>query len=331
MKILVTGGAGFIGSDFVAQAVEKGDEVIVLDALTYAGKRSNLEWIEKQNWPGKYELVVGNICDTELVLKLLQEKDIDYVVNFAAETHVDNSINAPKVFIETNVVGTYSMLAASLEYYKNLSGEKKEVFRYLQISTDEVFGSLGKEGYFSEETPYQPNSPYSSSKAGADHLVRAWFETYSLPTLTTNCSNNYGPRQDREKLIPNIINCALAGKEIPIYGDGRNIRDWIYVGDHNVGVRLALEKGIIGETYCLGGHSERDNNTVVDVVCGILDELQPVAKPYKEQITYVQDRLGHDRRYAIDDNKAVKKLGFKRQFTFEEGMKHTVKWYLGNI
>ena len=256
--LLVTGGAGFIGSCFVTQAVALGDTVIVLDLLTYAGHRENLDGIEQPAASGgKYQLVVGSINDGKLVSRLLTEHNVDAIINFAAESHVDNSINSPSIFIETNITGTYTLLEASLAYFRTLSGEKKQQFRYVQISTDEVYGSLGDTGKFNEETSMRPNSPYSSSKAAGDHLVRAWYETYDLPTIITNCSNNYGPRQYPEKLIPHMITRALAGNTLPVYGDGKNIRDWIHVEDHCRGVRLALEKGLPGQTYCLGGNAER--------------------------------------------------------------------------
>lgn len=323
--LLVTGGAGFIGSAFVRQAAEKGDKVIVLDALTYAGHRENLDGVN-------CELVVGSINDGKLVSQLLTQHAVDAVVNFAAESHVDNSIHSPAIFIETNIVGTYTMLEASLAYWRGLSGDKKTSFRYIQISTDEVYGSLGETGKFHEETPMSPNSPYSSSKAAGDHLARAWFETYGLPTIVTNCSNNYGPRQYPEKLIPHMITCALNGKPLPIYGDGKNIRDWIHVEDHCRGVRLALDKGRPGQTYCFGGNAERENIQLVSILCNILDNLHPKkdASSYQSQITFVTDRAGHDRRYAIDDRKAVTELGFMRNYNFENGLKATVEWYLDN-
>lgn len=332
-NILVTGGAGFIGSSFVGQEVKRGNNVIVLDVLTYAGRKENLSWIDKKGWSGKYQLVVGNICDTDLVLKLLKENNINWVVHFAAESHVDNSISNPGIFVETNVTGTYSMLNASLEYYKSLDEAKQEKFRFHHISTDEVFGDLelDSDEKFTEETPYNPSSPYSSSKAGSDHLVRAWNRTYGLPITISNCTNNYGPRQHEEKLIPLMIKNAIEGKNLPIYGDGKNVRDWIHVDDHNNGVRLILEKGKVGETYCLGGNSERNNKQVVDSICNILDDLKPRqdGKSYKEQITYVTDRAGHDRRYAMDCTKIETQLGFKREYkSFEEGLKDLIKNFL---
>ncbi|HEU5046456.1 MAG TPA: dTDP-glucose 4,6-dehydratase [Rickettsiales bacterium] len=324
--ILVTGGAGFIGSAFVGQAVERGQKVIVLDALTYAGRRSNLEWID----PAGYELVVGNIADGPLVDSLLRKHSIDAIVHFAAESHVDNSISKPVAFIETNIVGSYVLLEAAREYWNELKGTKKEQFRFIHVSTDEVYGALGETGKFDENTPKKPSSPYSASKAASDHLAHAWFATYGLPTIITNCSNNYGPRQFPEKLIPLTITNALAGKPLPVYGNGSNIRDWIHVEDHCDGVALALGKGIPGETYCFGGNSERRNIEVVNQICRILDRLRPAKSgaSYASQITFVRDRLGHDYRYAIDDTKAQQQLGFRRKYDFEAGLESTVEWYL---
>lgn len=327
--LLVAGGAGFIGSAFVAQSVARSDKVIVLDALTYAGHKENLDGISGK---GNFKLVKGNICDGALIASLLHDEKIDAVVNFAAESHVDNSINSPAIFMETNIMGTYTLLEASRAYYATLTPEKQKQFRHLHVSTDEVYGSLGETGYFTEDSPMQPNSPYSASKAAADHLVRAWFHTYGLPAITTNCSNNYGPRQYPEKLIPHMIICALAGEPLPIYGDGKNIRDWIHVDDHSQGIYLALTKGKPGETYCFGGRAERRNIDLVKTLCGILDELSPAAndKSYESQISFVKDRLGHDRRYAIDDKKAENELGFTREHSFESGLRQTVEWYLAN-
>jgi len=327
MKIIVTGGAGFIGSMFAAKAVERGDEVIVLDALTYAGHPENLESIKN-----KSQLVVGDICDAALAYELLCGQGSDAIINFAAESHVDNSISGPGIFIKTNVEGTYSLLEAARKYWNGLTGTKKNNFRFIQISTDEVYGSLGEAGKFNEETPMRPNSPYSASKAAGDHLARAWHETYGLPTIITNCSNNYGPRQFPEKLIPKSILDAISGRKIGIYGDGKNIRDWIHVEDHAEGVQLALVKGKPGETYCFGGNAERNNSETANKICEILDELRPLAngKSYKSQITFITDRPGHDRRYAIDDAKAVRELSFKRKYDFAGGLEATVKWYLEN-
>ncbi len=327
-KLFVTGAAGFIGSAFAGQRIAAGDRVLVYDALTYAGHRENLAWIEGEN----LRIVVGDICDGENVLKLLREFQPDAIVNFAAESHVDNSIAAPGAFITTNILGTYAMLEAARLYWNALPPEGKQNFRYVQVSTDEVYGSLGDSGYFTEASQYQPNSPYSASKAAGDHLAHAWFHTYGLPTIVTNCTNNYGPRQFPEKLIPVVITKALAGEKLPVYGTGTNVRDWIHVEDHCHGVWLAASKGNPGETYCFGGRAERDNLTVVKCLCAILDELRPRAdgKPYEQQIAFVQDRAGHDFRYAMDDKKSEKVLGFTRRYTFEEGLKATVQWYLDN-
>jgi dTDP-glucose 4,6-dehydratase len=327
--LLVTGGAGFIGSTFVAQCVERGAQVIVLDKLTYAGHPENLSWI---TGPGSYELVQGDICNGEAVLQLLKKHQIQAVVNFAAESHVDNSIASPASFIETNIVGTYKMLEAARFYWGSLTGDAKRDFRYLQISTDEVFGSLGETGKFSEKTRMKPNSPYSASKAAGDHLLRAWYKTYGLPTITTNCTNNYGPRQHPEKLIPLMITKALSGQPLPIYGNGQNIRDWIHVEDHCAGVWLALTQGKPGGTYGFGGDAEKNNIEVVDTLCRILGDCQPRPdkRDYAELKTFVQDRPGHDRRYAIDDSKAQTELGFKRKYNFDAGIRQTVDWYLSH-
>lgn len=329
--LLVSGAAGFIGSCFVLQRLREGHRVIVLDALTYAGHLENLA--EAQEFGNKqYQFVLGNICDGNLVSELLARESVDYLVNFAAESHVDRSIEAPSVFVETNIRGTSVLLNAALTYWQRLTGEKKAGFRFLQISTDEVYGSLGPTGKFSETTPYAPNSPYSASKAAGDHLVRAWHHTYGLPTLTTNCSNNYGPRQFPEKLIPTMIHCAVEGKNLPVYGDGGNVRDWIHVEDHSHGIWLALQKGIPGNTYCFGGNAERNNLEVVSAICQELDQLKPLAGgvKYESKIQFVKDRLGHDRRYAIDDTLACQELGFTRQYNFEQGLKATIQWYLDN-
>jgi dTDP-glucose 4,6-dehydratase len=329
--ILVTGAAGFIGSNFVEIALNKGYSVVGYDALTYAGHLENLEAFQTNP---KFKFIKGDILDGALFLKTLNEHQVNWVAHFAAESHVDKSISGPKAFIETNVNGTFTILNASRDYFDKLSGDTKSTFRFLHVSTDEVFGTLGATGKFTETTPYQPNSPYSASKAGSDLLVRAWFHTYGLPTLITNCSNNYGSKQFPEKLIPHMIFCALQGKALPVYGKGDNIRDWIHVKDHAGGVLLALEKGKVGETYCFGGNSERTNLEVVHALCKILTELKPSLnqKPYDSLIAFVTDRPGHDFRYAIDDTKAQKELGFNRQFArFEDGLKDTVKWYLANL
>jgi dTDP-glucose 4,6-dehydratase len=324
-SLLVTGACGFIGSSFVRQSVKQGYKVIVLDAMTYAGHKENLEGVP-------HELVVGNIQDEALVKKILETHSIQGLINFAAESHVDRSITGPSAFIETNIQGTFNLLSCAYEYWKNLDENKKKDFRYVQISTDEVYGSLGATGKFNETLPYKPNSPYSASKAAADHLVRAWFHTYGLPTITTNCSNNYGPRQFPEKLIPHMIACALGSKPLPVYGDGGNVRDWIHVEDHCDGILLAFTRGQPGLTYCFGGNAERNNLDVVKTICKELDELLPRGdhKSYGDLITFVTDRLGHDRRYAIDDTFAQKELGFKRKYNFENGLKNTIQWYLDN-
>lgn len=328
-SLLVAGGAGFIGSCFVRQAVKLGYQVTVLDLLTYAGHAENLEGIEG---PGSFELVTGNICDGKLVSRLLREKQIDALINFAAESHVDRSIENPSQFIQTNIVGVFNLLNASLDYWKTLPEARKVFYRHVQISTDEVYGSLGPEGRFSETTAMAPNSPYSASKASGDHLARAWFHTFGLPTIVTNCSNNYGPRQFPEKLIPFMIHLAVEGKPLPVYGDGKNIRDWIHVEDHCRGLLLALSKGSPGETYCFGGSAERANIDVVTTICRELDRLKPRkdGKKHESAITFVKDRLGHDRRYAIDDTRAQRELDFKREFDFESGLSETVRWYLAN-
>jgi dTDP-glucose 4,6-dehydratase len=328
-RLLVVGGAGFIGSCFVEMAVQLGHQVTVLDALTYAGHRENLEGIQG---PGHWQLVVGDIRHFETVWNVLQSAAFDAVVNFAAESHVDRSIQGPAPFIETNICGTFNLLQACHQYWKSLDPDKNQSFRYLQVSTDEVFGSLGPLGKFSETTPYAPNSPYSASKASGDHLVRAWYHTYGLPTLITNCSNNYGPRQFPEKLIPTMIIHALEGKPLPIYGDGQNIRDWIHVADHCRGLMLALTNGKPGGTYCFGGNAERDNLQVVQTLCRELDRMKPRVdgQPHASAIQFIEDRLGHDRRYAIDDSLAVRELGFHREFSFEQGLALTVQWYLDN-
>ena len=318
-KILVTGGAGFIGSAFVHEAEKRNDKVIVLDALTYAANKENIATTNAN-------LIIGNICDQKLIEDILFTHDIDFIVNFAAETHVDNSITGPSIFIESNICGTFSLLEAARKFAQN-----KPEFRYIQISTDEVYGSLDDDSKFSEETKMQPNSPYSASKAAGDMLVRAWWETYRLPAITTNCSNNYGPRQHVEKLIPKMISNALKGLDLPIYGNGKNIRDWIHVEDHVLGIYLAMEKGTLGETYCFGGDAEKRNIEIVTMICELLDELRPKSTSYKKQIKFVEDRAGHDYRYAINNSKAMRELGFKHLYDFNQGLLTTVKWYLENL
>lgn len=325
--LLVTGGAGFIGANFVLGAVADGLRVINLDKLTYAG---NLETLESLRDHGGHRFFQGDIGDRTLVARLLQEFQPDAIVNFAAESHVDRSIDGPAAFIETNVVGTLSLLETARDYWRSLEGTASDAFRFLHVSTDEVYGSLGPEGKFTELTPYAPNSPYSASKAASDHLVRAFHHTYGLPTLTTNCSNNYGPYQFPEKLIPLIIQKALEGTSLPVYGDGLNIRDWLFVGDHCTAIRRVLDAGRIGETYNVGGNAERENINVVRTICGLLDQRLPLPDGAKREslITYVKDRPGHDRRYAIDSSKLQDELGWRPSETFETGIAKTVDWYL---
>ena len=331
MKILVTGGAGFIGSCFVELALRDGYSVVVLDALTYAGHLENLEEFKDRDG---YKFIQGDIRQGDLVGKILKDEKIGWVVNFAAESHVDKSITGPREFLDTNVIGTYELLQASLKYWKSLTPEMAGAFRFLHVSTDEVFGSLElSDPPFHEETQYRPNSPYSASKAASDHLVRAWHHTYGLPTLQTNCSNNYGPKQFVEKFIPHLIYRALQGKALPVYGKGENIRDWIHVRDHCRGVMLALEKGWPGETYCFGGNQEVKNLDLAKTLCKILDERRPLpsGEKYATRIEFVTDRPGHDLRYAINDEKAKKELGYERSIpTFEQGLRETVDWYLKN-
>jgi dTDP-glucose 4,6-dehydratase len=327
--LLVTGGAGFIGGNFVLRAVTDGLAVVNLDKLTYAGNRDTLRSLDGNP---RHMFVEGDIGDRALVAKILAEHKPDAVVNFAAESHVDRSIDGPAAFIETNVVGTLALLEAVRDYWKSLTGAAKDGFRCLHVSTDEVYGSLGATGKFTETTPYAPNSPYSASKAASDHLVRAFHHTYGLPVLTTNCSNNYGPYQFPEKLIPLIIALALAGEALPVYGDGRNIRDWLFVGDHVSAIRRVLEAGAVGETYNVGGDSERENLHVVKTICALLDARRPLPDGRKREtlIEFVKDRPGHDRRYAIDSSKLQRELGWRPTLSFEEGMARTVDWYLAN-
>ena len=326
--ILVTGGAGFIGSNFVLQRIAAGDRVVNLDKLTYAGNPGNLAEIATHP---AHTFVQGSIEDAALVRSLLQSHRPDSVVNLAAESHVDRSIANPEEFIVTNLVGTYRLLHESLAYHRTLTGEAQEGFRFLHVSTDEVYGSLGaSDPAFVETTPYQPNSPYSASKAGSDHLVRAYRHTYGLPTLTTNCSNNYGPFQFPEKLIPLMILNALHGKPLPVYGDGLNVRDWLYVGDHCEAIALVLDKGRCGETYNIGGDSEMNNLDVVTAICNIMDELRPAGAPHSALIRFVKDRPGHDRRYAMNTAKLRRELGWRPRETFATGIRRTVEWYLAN-
>jgi dTDP-glucose 4,6-dehydratase len=329
--ILVTGGAGFIGANFVLDWLAGCDEpVLNLDALTYAG---NLASLKRLAGDARHVFVQGDIGDRARVDALLAQHRPRAIVNFAAESHVDRSIHGPAAFIQTNVVGTFHLLEAARAYHAGLAAAEKAAFRFLHVSTDEVYGSLGpNDPPFTETTPYAPNSPYSASKAASDHLVRAYHHTYGLPTLTTNCSNNYGPYQFPEKLIPLVIHNALAGKPLPIYGDGRNVRDWLYVTDHCAAIRRVLEAGRVGETYNIGGNNEITNLEVVTTVCAILDELHPESPvtPHARLITHVADRPGHDRRYAIDAGKIRAELGWAPQERFETGIRKTVAWYLAN-
>ena len=326
---LVTGGAGFIGGNFVLDAVRRGIRVVNLDALTYAG---NLDTLQPLQGDANHLFVKGDIGDGALLESLLRDHHPDAVVNFAAESHVDRSIDGPAAFVQTNVVGTLTLLEKVRDYWKSLDAAGREAFRFLHVSTDEVYGSLGETGRFTEQTPYAPNSPYSASKAASDHLVRAFHHTYGLPVLTTNCSNNYGPYQFPEKLIPLIIAKALAGEPLPVYGDGRNVRDWLYVGDHCAAIHRVLEAGRVGETYNVGGEAERENIVVVKTICRLLDERRPLAdgRVRYSLITFVTDRPGHYRRYAIDASKLHRELDWKPSLSFEEGIAQTVDWYLAN-
>ncbi len=327
---LVTGGAGFIGGNFVLEALARGDTRIVnLDALTYAGNRDTLASVAGNS---RHLFVHGDIGDRELVGGLLAEYRPLAIVNFAAESHVDRSIDGPAAFVQTNVVGTLALLECARDYWKGLDPAGRDAFRFLHVSTDEVYGSLGESGAFTEATPYAPNSPYSASKAASDHLVRAFHHTYGLPVLTTNCSNNYGPYQFPEKLIPLVIQRALAGESLPVYGDGLNVRDWLYVCDHVAAIERVLEAGAVGETYNVGGDAERRNLEVVKAICALLDARAPRAdgRPRESQITFVPDRPGHDRRYAIDASKLKRELGWRPSVDFEQGISRTVDWYLAN-
>ncbi|MDC9721336.1 MAG: dTDP-glucose 4,6-dehydratase [Urechidicola sp.] len=334
-SILVTGGAGFIGSNFIPYFLESNPEIQVvnLDLLTYAGDLKNLSEIE--NHPN-YIFVEGDICDRNLVEQLFKKYDIKGVINFAAESHVDNSISKPDTFIKTNVFGTFNLIDVARNYWMDAPNKYKEVYkncRFHHVSTDEVYGTLGETGLFTEDTPYAPNSPYSASKASSDFVVRSYFHTYGMAVVTTNCSNNYGPKQHDEKLIPTIIRKCLSEENIPIYGDGKNIRDWLYVLDHCIGIELAYKTGKPAETYNIGGRNERNNLYIVDTICAILDELKPRKNgtSYKELKSFVIDRPGHDFRYAIDATKIEKELGWKADENFESGIKKTVDWYFKKL
>ncbi|RAV31008.1 dTDP-glucose 4,6-dehydratase [Sinomicrobium soli] len=330
--LLITGGLGFIGGGFIPCFLERYPEyhLVNLDLVTYAADKKRLEALEDHD---RYTFIKGNICDREGVTHIFREYDIRGVIHFAAESHVDNSIADPGIFMETNVQGTYTLVDAAFRYWMKGPFEYREGYegsRFHHISTDEVYGSLGPEGLFTENSPYAPNSPYSASKAASDMIVRSYHHTYGLDTVITNCSNNYGPGQHAEKLIPTIIRNALKGRPIPIYGDGSNIRDWLYVEDHCSGIDLAFHQGQSGEVYNIGGHNERNNNQIAHTICELLDELHPAAEgSYKRLITYVKDRPGHDRRYAIDASKITRELGWKAREDFESGIRKTVLWYLG--
>ncbi|MEM6415713.1 MAG: dTDP-glucose 4,6-dehydratase [Pseudomonadota bacterium] len=327
MKLLVTGGAGFIGSAVIRMALDRGLSVINVDKLTYAANLDNLKGYDDRS---DYTLVACDICDGDALRRVFTETEPECVMHLAAESHVDRSIDGPGTFIETNLVGTYKMLEAARSYYDGLPGAARERFRFHHVSTDEVYGSLGVEGLFTEETPYKPNSPYSASKAGSDFLVRAWSETFNLPVVTSNCSNNYGPYQHPEKLIPVVILNALFGRDIPVYGKGENVRDWLFVNDHAAALLLILEKGRLGETYNVGGFNERRNIDLVETICALMDELSPRSETHTNLIKFVTDRPGHDQRYAIDATKIERALGWRPSVTVEEGIRETVKWYLEN-
>ena len=328
--ILVTGGAGFIGSNFVLHERSRKNRVVNLDLLTYAGNLLNLGGLEGDP---DHIFVKGDIGDRPLVRKLLMDRRPDAVVNFAAESHVDRSIDSPESFIQTNIVGAFHLLEEALAYWKGLAGDRRDGFRFLHVSTDEVYGSLGPaDPAFTENTPYAPNSPYSASKAASDHLVRAYHHTFGLPTMITNCSNNYGPRQFPEKLTPLILLNALGGKPLPVYGDGLNIRDWLYVDDHCEALRVVLERGRPGETYNIGGGCEKTNLEIVNTLCALLDRIVPESSsvPHSSLITFVKDRPGHDRRYAVDCSRIGRELGWRARETFESGLEKTIRWYLEN-
>lgn len=328
MKIIVTGGAGFIGSAVTRHIVrDTSAQVVVLDKLTYAANLDSLAPISDST---RYAFKKLDICDAEAMMAIMKAEQPDLVLHLAAESHVDRSITGSRAFIETNVLGTYNLLEAALEYWKGLKGSKKDEFRFLHVSTDEVYGSLGSEGLFEETTPYDPSSPYSSSKAASDHLAVAWYRTYGLPVIISNCSNNYGPYQFPEKLIPLMILNALHGQPLPVYGNGQNIRDWLYVDDHAKALLQIAERGRCGEKYNVGGMNERTNLEVVERICDIVDDLSPGERPRRELLSFVKDRPGHDQRYAIDATKLTREIGWKAEENFDSGIRKTVEWYLNN-
>ena len=330
-NILVTGGAGFIGANFVPYFIENNSDyhLVNLDLLTYAGNLENVSEVENHS---RYTFVQGDICDRNFIEELFQKYQFHDVIHFAAESHVDNSISGPEAFIKTNVLGTFNLLDSARKFWMSAPNQYNAGFensRFHHVSTDEVYGTLGETGLFEETTPYAPNSPYSASKAGSDMIVRSYFHTYGMNVVTTNCSNNYGPKQHNEKLIPTIIRKAISGENIPIYGDGKNVRDWLYVLDHCKGIELAFKTGKTGETYNIGGRNDRNNLYIVDTVCSILNELQPKSNgKYQDQITFVKDRPGHDLRYAIDATKIETELGWQADENFETGIRKTIEWYL---
>ena len=330
-KILITGGAGFIGSNYVELVISNSeDEVFILDNLTYAGNLKNLKAVSQLP---NYNFIKGDICDKTLINNLFTENRFNKVIHFAAESHVDNSITGPSAFIQTNIIGTFNLVHSAYCLWMNGPNQLKKDFkdaRFLNVSTDEVYGTLGETGLFTETTAYAPNSPYSASKASSDFIVRSYFHTYGMPVVTTNCSNNYGAHQHKEKLIPTIIRKALSGEVIPIYGNGKNIRDWIYVTDHCKGIKLVLDNGRLGETYNIGGRNERENLYIAHTICDLLDNLVPNETSYRDQIHFVQDRAGHDFRYAIDADKIESELGWKAEENFESGILKTIEWYLNN-
>ena len=331
MRYLITGGAGFIGGALVRKLISNQKNVVFnLDKLGYASDLESIDNLNLKNNFGNYTFINVNLVDKENLGDAIQKANPDVIMHLAAESHVDRSIDEPHHFLESNIVGTFNLLQLAKEYWSNLKPERKENFKFHHISTDEVYGSLGEKGSFNELTSYDPRSPYSASKASSDHLVRAWFHTYNFPVLITNCSNNFGPWQFPEKLIPLVISKALDGKKIPIYGDGLNIRDWLYVEDHVEALLLVIQKGKIGESYCIGGYGERTNKYIVELICSILDKRKPANSSYSNLIEHVKDRPGHDRRYSIDSSKINKELGWKSNFKLEESIEKTVNWYLDN-